>query len=177
MNQPTKVITGKCRASFLNVFQPKSINGSDPKYSVSLIIPKTDKKTIDKVNAAIEAAKELGKEKWNGKIPPVLKTPLRDGDEERPDDAVYKNSYFVNATAKQQPGMVDQALNPIMDSTELYSGCYIRASLNFYPFSVNGNKGIACGLNNVQKLADGDPLGGRSRAEDDFDSVEDDVLG
>lgn len=177
MNQPTKVITGKCRASFLNVFQPKSINGSDPKYSVSLIIPKTDKKTIDKINAAIDAAKELGKEKWNGKIPPVLKTPLRDGDEERPDDSTYKNSYFVNATSKQQPGMVDQALNPIMDSTELYSGCYIRASLNFYPFSVNGNKGIACGLNNVQKLADGEPLGGRSRAEDDFDSVDDDMLG
>lgn len=170
-----KVITGKVRFSYANVFEPKSINGSDPKYSVSLIIPKEDKATIDKIKAAIEVAKKEGISKLGGKIPANLKTPLRDGDIDRPDDPAYANRYFVNANSTIRPGIVDANLQPIIDSTEFYSGCYGRASIVFYAYNANGNKGIACGLQNLQKLEDGEPLGGRSRAEDDFGI--DDILG
>ncbi len=170
-----KVITGKVRFSYANVFEPKSINGSEPKYSVSLIIPKEDKVTIDKIKAAIEVAKKEGLSKLGGKIPANLKTPLRDGDIDRPDDPAYADSYFVNANSTIRPGIVDANLQPIIDSTEFYSGCYGRASIVFYAYNANGNKGIACGLQNLQKLEDGEPLGGRSRAEDDFGI--DDILG
>lgn len=171
---PTKVITGvNTRWSYANVHQPKSINGGTPKYSVSLIIPKTDTVTVNKVNAAIQAAYEEGegKLKGNGKsVPPLsaIKTPLRDGDLERPDDEAYKNSYFINANSSTAPGIVDADRQPIIDTSEVYSGVYGRASVNFYAFNSNGNKGIACGLNNLQKIKDGEPLGGKSRAEDDF---------
>lgn len=170
-----KVITGKVRFSYANVFEPKSINGSEPKYSVSLIIPKEDKVTIDKIKAAIEVAKKEGLSKLGGKIPANLKIPLRDGDIDRPDDPAYADSYFVNANSTIRPGIVDANLQPIIDSTEFYSGCYGRASIVFYAYNANGNKGIACGLQNLQKLEDGEPLGGRSRAEDDFGI--DDILG
>lgn len=170
----TKVITGKVRFSYANVWEPKSINGGDEKYSVSLIISKDDTKTINEIMAAIEAAKQDGKAKFGGKIPANLKLPLRDGDIDRPDDEAYKNSYFVNANSKDKPQIVDKNVRPIMDQSEVYSGCYGRASITFYAFNQNGNKGIACGLGNLQKLADGEPLSGRSRAEDDFVTSEDD---
>ena len=177
---PTKVITGvNTRWSYVNAWEPKSINGGAPKYSVSLIIPKSDTKTLEKIRAAIQAAYEedQGKLKGNGKsVPPlsVLKTPLRDGDAERPDDEAYAGSYFVNANSGTAPGIVDADRNPILDRSEVYSGVYGRASINFYAFNSNGNKGIACGLNNLQKIRDGEPLGGKSRAEDDFATEEDD---
>ena len=183
VNNPTKVITGPdTRWSYANVWQAKSINGGTPKFSVSLIIPKSDKKTIAKIEAAIEAAYREGeaKLKGNGRSVPalsVLKTPLRDGDTERPDDEAYADSYFVNANSSTAPGIVDADRQPIIDTSEVYSGVYGRASINFYAFNSNGNKGIACGLNNLQKLRDGEPLGGRSRAEDDFaDEGEEDFL-
>ena len=182
MKNPTKVITGpKTRWSYANVWQPKSINGGTPKYSVSLIIPKSDTVTVNKIKTAIQAAYEEGesKLKGNGKSVPSLKaikTPLRDGDLERPDDDAYKNSYFVNANSTTAPGIVDADRQPIIDTSEVYSGVYGRASINFYAFNSNGNKGIACGLNNLQKISDGEPLGGRSRAEDDFADEEDDFL-
>ena len=177
---PTKVITGvNTRWSYVNAWEPKSINGGAPKYSVSLIIPKSDTKTLEKIRAAIQAAYEegQGKLKGNGKsVPPlsVLKTPLRDGDAERPDDEAYAGSYFVNANSGTAPGIVDADRNPILDRSEVYSGVYGRASINFYAFNSNGYKGIACGLNNLQKIRDGEPLGGKSRAEDDFATEEDD---
>ena len=102
-NNKTKVVTGMVRFSYANVWEPKSINGSDEKYSVSLIIPKTDKKTIAQIEAAVEAAKQEGKAKFGGKIPANLKLPLRDGDIDRPEDEAYKNSYFVNANSKERP--------------------------------------------------------------------------
>ncbi|MBP3297842.1 MAG: DUF2815 family protein [Lachnospiraceae bacterium] len=179
-NNPTKVITGvNTRWSYVNAWEPKSINGGAPKYSVSLIIPKSDTKTIEKIQAAIQAAYEegQGKLKGNGKSIPalsVLKTPLRDGDAERPDDEAYADSYFVNANSGTAPGIVDADRQPIIDRSEVYSGVYGRASINFYAFNSNGNKGIACGLNNLQKIRDGEPLGGKSRAEDDFDIEDDD---
>lgn len=180
MLNPTKVITGpRTRWSYANVWDPKSINGGDPKYSVSLIIPKSDTKTIVKIEAAIQAAYEEGESKLRGNsktVPAlsVLKTPLRDGDRERPDDEAYRNSYFINANSATKPGIVDADRNPILDRSEVYSGVYGRASVNFYAFNSNGNKGIACGLNNLQKISDGEPLGGKSRAEDDFDTDDED---
>ena len=182
MENTTKVITGKdTRFSFCHIWEPESINGSDPKYSVSLIIPKSDTVTIEKINKAIRAAYEEGasKLKGNGKSVPALsalKTPLRDGDVDRPDDEAYANSYFVNANSKDKPGIVDAACQTIIDRGEVYSGVYGRASINFYAFNANGNRGIACGLNNLQKLRDGEPLGGRSRAEDDFADEGDEFL-
>ena len=177
---PTKVITGvNTRWSYVNAWEPKSINGGAPKYSVSLIIPKSDTKTIEKIQGAIQAAYDEGQDKLkgNGKSVPalsVLKTPLRDGDAERPDDEAYADSYFINANSGTAPGIVDADRQPILDRSEVYSGVYGRASINFYAFNSNGNKGIACGLNTLQKIKDGEPLGGKSRAEDDFDTEEDD---
>ena len=174
-----KVITGPdTRWSFLNAWEPKSINGGKPKFSVSLIIPKSDKKTLSKINAAIEAAYKDGesKLKGNGKSVPALsalKTPLRDGDVERPDDPAYANSYFMNANSDTPPGIVDKTCQPIIDRSEVYSGVYGRASVNLYAFNSNGNKGIACALNNLQKIRDGEPLGGKSKPEDDFATDDD----
>lgn len=179
-SNPMKVITGPdTRWSYANVWEPKSINGGTPKYSVSLIIPKSDKVTVEKIKKAIQAAYEEGqsKLKGNGKTVPalsVLKTPLRDGDLERPDDEAYANSYFINANSATAPGIVDADRNTIIDRSEVYSGVYGRASINLYAFNSNGNKGIACGLNNLQKIKDGEPLVGKSRAEDDFATDEDD---
>ena len=171
---PTKVITGvNTRWSYANVWDPKSINGGAPKYSVSLIIPKSDTATVNKIKAAIQSAYEEGesKLKGNGKSVPalsILKTPLRDGYFEIPYDLAYEGCYFVNANSATAPGIVDADRQPILDRSEVYSGVYGRASINFYAFNSNGNKGIACGLNNLQKIKDGEPLGGKSRAEDDF---------
>ena len=169
----TKVITGKVRASFVHVFEPQSVNGSEPKYSCSFIIPKSDTETIAAIKAAIEQAKQEGVPKWGGKVPPNLKTPLRDGDADRPDDPNYADSYFVNAKSNKRPGEVDQRLITITDPLEVYSGCYVRASISFYPFNTNGNRGVACGLQNVQKWCDGEPLNGRARAEDEFGALDD----
>ena len=176
---PTKVITGEVRLSYANLWEPKSINGGAPKYSVSIIIPKSDTRTIAKIKAAIEAAYREGetKLKGNGKTVPALsalKTPLRDGDTERPDDEAYAGSYFINANSATAPGIVDSGCETIFERSQIYSGVYARASVNFFAFNSNGNKGIACGLNNIQKLRDGDPLGGKSRAEDDFATDDDD---
>ena len=176
---PTKVITGPdTRWSYCNAWEAKAINGGTPKFSVSLIIPKSDTATIAKVKAAIQAAYEEGasKLKGNGKSVPQLsaiKTPLRDGDLERPDDEAYANAYFINANSATAPGIVDADRQPIIDHSEVYSGVYGRASINFYAFNSNGNRGIACGLNNLQKIRDGEPLGGKRRAEDDFNDDED----
>ena len=177
---PTKIVTNEARLSYANLWEPKSINGGTPKYSVSIIIPKSDNGTIAKVKAAIEAAYREGegeaKLKGSGKTIPALsslKTPLRDGDLERPDDDAYADSYFINANSATAPGIVDKTCEPILDRSEIYSGVYARASINFYSFNSNGNRGIACGLNNIQKLRDGQPLGGKSRAEDDFADCDD----
>ncbi|MPQ44597.1 DUF2815 family protein [Clostridium tarantellae] len=178
-NEGTKVITGKIRMSYANLFTPRAmVEGQEPKYSLCILIPKSDKDTLNKVKGAIESAKESGKSLWGGKVPANLKTPLRDGDEERADQSEYESHYFINATSKQKPGVVDVALNEVIDSTEVYSGCYGRVSINFYPFNQAGNRGIGCGLQNVQKLSEGESLGGKSRAQDDFDAIEDDdILG
>ena len=184
IKNPMKVITGPAtRWSFANVWEPKSINGGTPKYSVSLIIPKSDTATVARIKAAIEAAYHEGEAKLrgNGRTVPALsaiKTPLRDGDIERPDDPAYANAWFINANATTAPGIVDADCNPILTRSEVYSGVYGRASISLYAFNSNGNKGIACGLNNLQKIRDGEPLGGKASAASDFasDSDVDDFL-
>nr|DAM63206.1 MAG TPA: DNA helix destabilizing protein [Caudoviricetes sp.] len=179
IQNPTKVITGvNTRWSYANVWDPKSIDGGKPKFSVSLIIQKDDTATVDKIKAAIQTAYEEGqsKLKGNGKsVPPLtsIKNPLRDGDIEKPDDEAYAGCYFVNANSSTAPGVVDADRQPIIERSEVYSGVYGRASINFYAFNVNGNKGIACGLNNLQKIRDGEPLGGKASAESDFATDDD----
>lgn len=185
----TKVITGKVRLSYANIFEPKSINGSDPKYSVSLIIPKEDKQQIKAIEEAIQNAIERDKTKLankSGKVPANLKTPLRDGDEDRPDDEVYAGCYFVNANSTKAPAVVSNEKDRTtgkaitLSEDDVYSGCYARVSINFYGFNTNGNVGVACGLGNIQKVEDGERLGGGSSAEEDFEfeevDVEDDFL-
>lgn len=172
----TKVITGKnTRLSYFHGWEPTSINGCPERYSVSVLIPKDDTETVEAINKAIDAAIEEGIAKFGGKKPnkAAIKLPLRDGDTEREDEA-YAGHWFVNANSKTAPQIVDRAVKPILDRDEVYSGCYARVSLNFYAFNSNGNKGIACGLGNIQKIRDGEPLGGRSSAADDFSTEEDD---
>ena len=171
-NNPTKVVTSVVRLSYANVWEPKSINGGAEKYSVSLIIPKSDTKTLTAIQKAIDAAIEEGRGKFGGKIPnkSALKLPLRDGDIDRPDDEAYANCYFVNANSSTAPEIVDKARDPILNRSEVYSGVYARVSINFYAFNSNGNRGIACGLGNIQKVRDGEPLGGKTSAADDFAS-------
>lgn len=173
MSKETKVIIAG-RLSYVNIWEPQSINGSEPKYSVSLIIPKSDTATLNKIKQAIEVAKQEAVSKFGGKIPANLKLPLRDGDIDRPDDEAYQNSYFINCNSKQKPQVVDSQVQPILDQTEVYSGCYGRVSVTFYGFNSNGNRGVAAGLGNVQKLRDGEALGGRMRAEDEFSTLSDD---
>ena len=172
----TKVITGKnTRLSYFHGWEPTSINGGPERYSVSVLIPKDDKETVKAINDAVDAAIEEGIAKFGGKKPNkvAIKLPLSDGDTEREDEA-YAGHWFINANSKTAPQIVDKAVKPILDRDEVYSGCYARVSLNFYAFNSNGNKGIACGLNNLQKIRDGEPLGGKSRAADDFATDEDD---
>jgi hypothetical protein len=177
---PMKVITGKdTRWSYANVWEPVSINGGTPKYSVSLIIPKSDKDTLQKIKLAIEAAYKEGEMKLRGSgksVPPLsaLKTPLRDGDVDRPDDSAYEGAYFINANSTTAPGIVDASCSPVLNRSEVYSGVYGRASITFYAFNSNGNRGIACGLQNLQLLSPGEPLGGKASAESDFATYEDD---
>lgn len=175
-NSKTKVVTGvNTRLSYFHGWEPVSINGGKEKYSVSVLIPKSDKETIKAIEAAVDAAIEEGIAKFGGKKPnkAAIKLPLRDGDIER-DDEAYKGHYFVNANSNTAPQIVDKAVKPILDRDEVYSGCYGRVSLNFYVFNSNGNKGVACGLGNIQKIKDGEPLGNRSSASDDFTSLDDD---
>lgn len=172
----TKVITGvNTRLSYFHGWEPASINNGPERYSVSVLIPKSDTETVKAINEAIDAAISDGIAKFGGKKPNknAIKLPLRDGDIEREDEA-YKGHYFINANSNTQPQIVDKNVKPILDRSEVYSGCYARVSLNFYAFNSNGNKGIACGLGNIQKIRDGEPLGGRSSAADDFTTVEDD---
>ena len=176
---PTRVITGEnTRFSYCYVWEPKASYGGDPRYSVSLLIPKSDKETVARINAAVEAAYHEGENKLRDKggLKPLsdLKTPLRDGDADRPDDPAYAGCWFLNANSNRPVGIVDAACSPILDRDEFYSGCYGRASISFFAFNTNGNRGIACGLNNLQKLRDGEHLSSYISAEEEFAGLDDD---
>ena len=172
----TKVITGtNTLLSYFHGWEPVSINGGAEKYSTAVLIPKTDKKTIDAIEKAIDAAIEEGIAKFGGKKPnkAAIKLPLRDGDIER-DDEAYKGHYFINANSTTPPQIVDQRVQPILERSQVYSGCYARVSINFYAFNSNGNKGVAAGLGNIQFVRDGEPLGGQTSASDEFETLADD---
>jgi len=163
-----KVVTGKVRFSYANVFVPKAaMENSTPKYSVSILIPKSDKEGIAKLQKAFEECKASNAAFFGGSVPKLLKGGLRDGDAEREDEA-YAGHYFINANSAQKPEIVDPQREELFDQSEFYSGCYGRASITFYPYNAQGSKGIACGLNNLQKLEDGEKLGGGSSAASDF---------
>lgn len=172
--KPTQIVTGKVRLSYAHLFKPYAHNpGQEPKYSVTILVSKTDTVTKAGIDRAIEAAKQEGMtSKWGGQMPPVVKTPVHDGDKTRQNGQPFgdecKGCWVINASSKQAPAVVDQAVQPILDQSEVYSGMYARVSINFFAYNSNGNNGIGAGLNNVQKLADGEPLGGRTTAEEDF---------
>lgn len=178
MANSTRVITGKVRFSFVNVFEAKAFGeGQEAKYSVQLLIPKSDVGTISRIKKAIDAAAQKGlMSKFGGKMPAVLKTTLKDADVDTDlDGEVFAQKwdytaghYIINVSSRVKPQIVDADLQPIIDPTEFYSGCFGRASINFFAYNANGNKGISAGLNNLQKLEDGEPLGGITTAEQDF---------
>lgn len=172
-----KVITGKVRASYVNVFRPRTndLSGKE-EYSMMIIIDKADKKTVGAIRAATEAVVE---ERWNGKPPKGLRKPLRDADKEAEDSGEkvephLAGKFFMNIKSNQKPGLVDKQRMEIIDPTEFQSGDYCRVSMNAYAYDVNGNRGVSFGLNNVQVMGKGEPLGSSTRAEDDFDDVSDD---
>lgn len=173
--RPTQIVTGKVRLSYVHLFKPYAHNpGQEPKYSTTILVPKNDTSTKANIDRAIEAAKQEGmSSKWGGQIPPVVAIPVYDGDGVRPSDGQpfgeeCKGHWVFTASSKQAPAVVDQAVQPILDQSEVYSGMYARVSVNFFAYNSNGRKGIGAGLNNVQKLADGEPLGGRTTAAEDF---------
>ena len=168
------ITTGKVRASYVSIFQPKvPQNGGDPKYSVTLLIPKTDTATINGIYAEMEKAKQEGAQKvFGGNVPPVCRTPLYDGDGVRPSGEAFgeecRGHLVMTASAKLQPSIVGLNMENIINPAEVYSGCYIRANINFFAYKTNGNCGIGCGLNAVQKIEDGEPLTARVSAEEAF---------
>lgn len=178
----TRVVTkgGRIRFSYLNAFVARAAQeGQKPKFSLSAIIRKDDKENLKLIRDAIEAAKEAGKAKLavNGKIPGNIKMPLRDADIDRPGDDTYAGCYFVNCSSSQKPGIVDENRQAILNENDIYSGCYGNLDINFYAFNTSGNKGVAAGLNNIQKIRDGEPLSGRQSAENAFgeDNSNDDL--
>lgn len=172
MEKPTKIRTGKCRLSYPHLFEKYEKSG---KYSCRLIFDKKSD-TASVAMAAIAAAKEDGKARlWAGKVPGSYSSPLYDGDTQEEPRPEYANSYYLTAKSTQRPGVVDLSCVDILDSEELYPGCYVRATLTFFPYS-NDGKGVGVILNNIQKLDEGERLGGsRASAEDDFADDEDDV--
>lgn len=164
-----KVLTPEFRVSFPAVFKAKSFEGQEPKYSITMLFDK--KADLTGLKKAIQAA---AVEKWGedkAKWPKNLRTPLRDGDEKELDG--YAGHYFVNASSKQKPGLVNQKVEPIISEDDFYAGCYARATLQAFAYDTAGNKGVSFGLQNIQKLRDGDTFSGRRRPSDEFTAVED----
>lgn len=170
MTQRKNRIVIPCRFAYFNCWRPSSIYGND-KYSMSAIIPKDDRKTLELIYDAIDYVKEKSSGKWGGRILTNLKLPLHDGDEEKPGNINYRNCYYLNAKCNEPPQIVDKTVKPITDPTEVYSGCYGKVSLIFYGYNCSGNKGIGVWLGNIQKLRDGSPIGGKISASDEFVAV------
>lgn len=167
----SKVITPEFRVSFPNVFRtakPMAGSTQEPKYGITMLFPKGAD-----LSALKKATEDACVEKWGAdkaKWPKNLRSPFRDQGE-KDYEGYEEGAVFINATSKQKPGVVDANLNDIIDEAEFYAGCYARASINAFAYDTAGNRGVAFGLNNVQKLKDGEPLGGRTRPEDDFEPV------
>ena len=166
-----KVIFGPVRLSYTHLFNKYNPDGdsADGKYMTNALIPKKEKETVKAIQEAIENAKKAGVvSKWGGKEPKKLDMPLRDGDTDKEDDVEYEDHYYVNAKSKTRPGVIDRDKSPIVEEDEMYSGVWAILSVTFYAYDVSGNRGVACGLNNVMKYKDGERMGGRSSAESDF---------
>ena len=176
-----KVVFGPCRLSYTHVFAKYAPDGDtdNGKYMTNVLIPKDEAETLKAIKEAIEAAKNSAiVSKWNGKEPKKLDMPLRDGDE-KDDDDVYEDKFYLNAKSTTRPGIVDKHKVPIVDEEEMYSGVWAIVSVTFFGYDVSGNRGVACGLNNLMKFKDDEHLGGRVSAEADFseiDNEEDDDL-
>jgi hypothetical protein len=173
-----KVLTGEFRVSYPSLFVPTSMQeNQEKKYSIVMLIPKTDKKTLEALEKLVIAA---GREKWKDfdtllkQVKPdgskVLRLPFKDGDLKK-EVAGYEGHWYMSATSKQKPGLVDQNVQPIISQEGFYAGCYARAEVTAYAYDKAGNKGIAFGLQHVQKMRDGDPFTGRSKPEDVFSAV------
>ena len=169
MENICNVTTGEVRMSYAHLFKPyAAMQGQEEKFSVTVLVPKTDTATMGRINAAIEAAKQRGvTEKWNGQCPPVVPTPVYDGDGVRPSDGMpfgpeCKGHWVFTASAKADypPEIVDSMGNPIINQSEIYSGIYALVNVEFFPYMFGGKKGIGCGLGPVKKIRDGEPLGG-----------------
>lgn len=171
------ITTGKVRASYVNVFQPKvPKNGGEPKYTLTLLIPKTDTATLNSIYAEIEKAKLEGAQKvFNGAVPPMCKTTLYDGDGYQPSGEAFgeecRGHMVLRTSSTARPLTVGLDMQEILNPADVYSGCYVRANINFYAYNNEGNKGIACGLNAVQKIGDGEPLTARVSAEEAFGGI------
>ena len=178
----TKVTTGKVRFSFVHVFEPRAMQeGQTPKYSVTLLIPKSDKATMAKIQGAIEAARTSYIEKHPGaKVAAKPKTTIYDGDGERSSGDEFgpecKGCYVMTVSSLNKPVIVNSDKLPITDPQELYSGCYGKAVINFYYYDTAGNKGISAGLNGIMKLEDGEPLAGAVVTDADWDDDDDDLF-
>jgi hypothetical protein len=165
MGKSIKVLTPKFRVSFPNVFKPKAaFEGQEPTYNIQMLFPKDTDLTEMK-----KAVKEAIQAKWGDKKPANLRIPFNDGDEK--DYESHKGHYYVNSKSKMRPGIVDQELNDIIDPSDFYGGCYARATLTAFAYDTAGNKGVAFGLQNLQKLDDGEAFSGRVDAKNDFESV------
>lgn len=179
----TKMVTGKVRLSYANIWEPKANDQGQLKYSCALLIPKEDKETLRKIKAIVDALKADAEVQFK-KLPSNFKLPLHDGDQDKPDDENYAGHYFLNAYANAKPGIAKPIgkgadgktkFAEITDTTEVYSGCYCKVSLNFYIYD-NKSKGIGVGLNNIVKVQDGGPLAGRASVNEDFADEEFDVM-
>jgi hypothetical protein len=169
------VVTGTARLSYANLTTARAgLQGGEAKFSTTILIPKSDIATKQRIDAAIQAATNAGvSDKWNGVRPPILSTPVHDGDGVRVSDGMpfgeeCKGHWVFTASSKNKPEVVDANLNPIINPSEIYSGMYARVSVNFFPYAQAGKKGIGCGLGPIQKIADGEPLGGRVSATEAF---------
>ena len=175
----TKLTTGKVRLSFVNIFSPRAIGDSEPKYSVTLLIPKSDTATVNKIKEAFKEAREnFCARNGSNALPLNPTTTLQDGDGTRqsgdPFGPECKGHYVMTVSSNQRPIVVDLARNEILDPAEVYSGCYGRASINCFGYNSHGKKGLSAGLLAIQKVADGEPFGTVGSASDFDDGYEDD---
>ena len=171
------VVTNKALVHYAHLLEPVApMNGGEPVYSCCLLIPKDDEETVDAIKQAARAAAEYGKKIFGGKIPNNLRFPLRDGDDDRADKEGYAGHWFINCKTKRKPTIVDLDKHVIEDPSQIYSGMYVKAILNFYAYSQNGNKGIGCSLGDMQKVEDGTKIGGVVTFNDAFSSATEDSM-
>lgn len=173
---PSTIVTGEVRFSYVNIFEPvaSKFNPDKKEYSIVLLIPKQDAVTKAAIDRAIQETIAESADKTFSGYTSNLTMPIHDGDGLMPQKGVpypaeCRGHWVMTAksSAKSKPEVVDENRQPILSATQVYSGCYGRVSLRFYAYN-NGSRGIGCGLGNVQKLRDGEPLGGGTSAAEDF---------